>query len=81
MRRMGEVGPAERILRHNLTLDAMHQPTYHTLAQVMMDQGVGGSLRAGAHVGKPRSRMCPKRTSKWRGWNVKPATWPARKWP
>ncbi|HET6422551.1 MAG TPA: tetratricopeptide repeat protein, partial [Planctomycetaceae bacterium] len=36
------VGQAERILQHNLTLDAMHQPTYHTLAQVMIDQGRSG---------------------------------------
>lgn len=39
IQRQGDVGSCERILRHNLTLDAMHQPTYHSLAQVMISQG------------------------------------------
>lgn len=38
-KRMGDVATAERVLRHNLTLDAMHQPTYHSLAQIMVETG------------------------------------------
>jgi Tfp pilus assembly protein PilF len=39
MKKMGDIGGAEKILRHNLTLDAMHQPTYHSLARLMTEQG------------------------------------------
>ncbi len=38
-KRMGDVTTAERVLRHNLTIDAMHQPTYHSLAQIMVESG------------------------------------------
>lgn len=37
--RMGDTQRAEQILHHNLTLDAMHQPTYHSLAKLMIDSG------------------------------------------
>ena len=39
LQKQGDVATAEKILRHNLTVDAMHQPTYHSLAQVLNSQG------------------------------------------
>jgi Flp pilus assembly protein TadD len=42
LKRMGDVGGAERVLRHNLTVNAMHQPTYHSLAVLMNEQGRQG---------------------------------------
>lgn len=42
MKRMGDAQSAERVLRHNLTINAMHQPTYHSLAQLMNEQGRQG---------------------------------------
>lgn len=36
--KMGDPATAERILRHNLSIDPMHQPTYHALAQNLMQQ-------------------------------------------
>lgn len=30
LQKQGDVATAEKILRHNLTVDAMHQPTYHS---------------------------------------------------
>jgi len=39
LQKQGETGACERILRHNLTIDAMHQPSYHSLAQMMVGQG------------------------------------------
>src|SRR5262245_16357766 len=42
MKRMGDSNGAERVLRHNLTVNTMHQPTYHSLAQLMNEQGRQG---------------------------------------
>lgn len=42
MKRLGDVAGAERVLRHNLTINAMHQPTYHSLAQTLNEQGRQG---------------------------------------
>lgn len=39
MKRVGDPGSAEQVLRHNLSLDAMHQPTYHALATTLTEQG------------------------------------------
>ena len=39
IQKQGDTGACERILRHNLTIDAMHQPSYHSLAQLMVAQG------------------------------------------
>lgn len=39
LQKQGDLAGAERILRHNLTVDAMHQPTYHALAQVLVTEG------------------------------------------
>jgi Flp pilus assembly protein TadD len=32
LQKQGDVAASEKILRHNLTINAMHQPTYHSLA-------------------------------------------------
>lgn len=42
LKQMGDVTNAERILRHNLTINVMHQPTYHLLAQLLNEQGRQG---------------------------------------
>jgi Tfp pilus assembly protein PilF len=39
LKKMGDLESAERILKHNLTIDMAHQPTYHALAQVMSETG------------------------------------------
>ena len=39
VQKQGDAAACEQILRHNLTVDAMHQPTYHSLAQLMVAQG------------------------------------------
>ena len=39
LQKQGDVAGSEKILRHNLTMNAMHQPTYHSLAQLMISQG------------------------------------------
>lgn len=39
LQKQGDVAGSEKILRHNLTINAMHQPTYHSLAQLMISQG------------------------------------------
>ena len=39
LQKQGDAGAAETILRHNLTLNAMHQPTYHSLAQILSTGG------------------------------------------
>lgn len=39
LQKQGDVAGSEKILRHNLTINAMHQPTYHSLAQLMVSQG------------------------------------------
>ncbi len=39
IQKQGDAGGCERILRHNLSVSAMHQPTYHSLAQLMISQG------------------------------------------
>lgn len=39
IQKQGDPVASEKILRHNLTIDAMHQPTYHALAQLMVNQG------------------------------------------
>ena len=39
IQKQGDPVAAETILRHNLTIDAMHQPTYHSLAQVLTGMG------------------------------------------
>ena len=38
MQKQGDTPGAERVLRHNLSLDPMHQPTYHALAQNLVQQ-------------------------------------------
>lgn len=50
MKRLGDTGHAERILRHNLTVDTMHQPTYHTLAQLMIESGRSGEAYEMVHT-------------------------------
>jgi Tfp pilus assembly protein PilF len=42
LKQMGDVTTAERVLRHNLTVNVMHQPTYHSLAQLLNEQGRQG---------------------------------------
>jgi Tfp pilus assembly protein PilF len=42
MKQLGDVAGAERILRHNLTVNTMHQPTYHSLATLLNEQGRQG---------------------------------------
>jgi Tfp pilus assembly protein PilF len=39
LQKQGDLQSAERILRHNLTVDAMHQPSYHALAQILTTEG------------------------------------------
>ncbi len=39
IQKQGDMVASEKILRHNLTINAMHQPTYHSLAQMMVAQG------------------------------------------
>ena len=39
LQKQGDLAGSEKILRHNLTMNAMHQPTYHSLAQLMISQG------------------------------------------
>jgi len=39
LQKQGDIRTSEQILRHNLTIDAAHQPTYHSLAQLMVAQG------------------------------------------
>lgn len=39
LQKQGDVVGSEKILRHNLTINAMHHPTYHSLAQLMIAQG------------------------------------------
>lgn len=38
MQKQGDPAGAEVVLRHNLSVDPMHQPTYHALTQVLMSQ-------------------------------------------
>ena len=41
LQKQGDMAASERILRYNLTIDAMHQPTYHSLAQLLITEGRG----------------------------------------
>lgn len=45
VQKQGDLAASERILRYNLSIDAMHQPTYHSLAQVMISQGRGAEAQ------------------------------------
>jgi Tfp pilus assembly protein PilF len=45
VQKQGDLAASERILRYNLSIDAMHQPTYHSLAQVMISQGHGAEAQ------------------------------------
>jgi len=38
MQKQGDVASAEQVLRHNLSVDPMHQPTYHALTQILISQ-------------------------------------------
>ena len=38
MEKQGDTAGAEMVLRHNLSVDPMHQPTYHALAQILIAQ-------------------------------------------
>lgn len=38
MQKQGDIQGAEQVLRHNLTIGTMHQPTYHALTQIMVSQ-------------------------------------------
>lgn len=38
MQKQGDVQQAETVLRHNLSVDPMHQPTYHALTQILISQ-------------------------------------------
>jgi Tfp pilus assembly protein PilF len=38
MQKQGDVAAAETVLRHNLSVDPMHQPTYHALSQILVSQ-------------------------------------------
>ena len=42
MKKSGDIVTAERVLRHNLSINSMHQPTYHTLALLYNEQGRQG---------------------------------------
>jgi hypothetical protein len=45
IQKQGDAAASERILRHNLTINAMHQPTYHALAQNLSAQGRGAEAQ------------------------------------
>jgi len=45
LQKQGDPVAAERILRHNLTVNAMHQPTYHSLAQILTTEGRTGEAQ------------------------------------
>lgn len=46
MKKTGDVHGAERVLRDNLTrVSAMHQPTYHSLAQILVEQNRHGEAQ------------------------------------
>jgi Tfp pilus assembly protein PilF len=45
LQKQGDAASAERILRHNLTVDAMHQPSYHALAQILTSEGRTGEAQ------------------------------------
>lgn len=45
MQKLGDSQNAEQILRHNLSLDSMHQPSYHALAQNLVQQGRQGEAQ------------------------------------
>ncbi len=38
MQKQGDMASAEQVLRHNLSVDPMHQPTYHALTQILVSQ-------------------------------------------
>ena len=38
MQKQGDMASAETVLRHNLSVDPMHQPTYHALTQILISQ-------------------------------------------
>lgn len=38
MQKQGDTPRAEQVLRHNLSVDPMHQPTYHALTQMLISQ-------------------------------------------
>lgn len=38
MQKQGDLPHAEQVLRHNLTVAPMHQPTYHALTQILVSQ-------------------------------------------
>jgi Tfp pilus assembly protein PilF len=38
MQKQGDVQQAETVLRHNLSVDPAHQPTYHALTQILISQ-------------------------------------------
>ena len=38
LQRQGDTAGAETVLRHNLSVDPMHQPTYHALTQILLSQ-------------------------------------------
>ncbi len=60
MNRLGDTGQAERILRHNLTVDTMHQPTYHTLAQMMVQSGRSGEAYDLVHTWEATQPYIPE---------------------
>ena len=39
IQKQGDMVVCEKILRYNLTINAMHQPTYHSLAQLLITEG------------------------------------------
>lgn len=45
VQKQGDLASAERLLRHNLTIDAMHQPSYHALAQILSSEGRGSEAQ------------------------------------
>lgn len=45
LQKQGDLAASERILRYNLTIDAMHQPTYHSLAQLLVTEGRGAEAQ------------------------------------
>ncbi len=38
LQKQGDLAGAETVLRHNLSVDPMHQPTYHALTQILVSQ-------------------------------------------
>jgi len=45
MQKQGDLSSSEQVLRHNLSIDPSHQPTYHALAQTLVMQHRSGEAQ------------------------------------